>query len=123
MQLITICGRAGSDPKQRFTQSGQEVADVNIACGTKDKTTWYKCSFFGKQAEIVLKYVKKGDPVNVNGGLELEEWTDRNGIKQTTPKINFANVHLVPNKAAAPQAQGNKPDLDAIFANEDEIPF
>ncbi|MBX9570876.1 MAG: single-stranded DNA-binding protein [Candidatus Obscuribacterales bacterium] len=141
-QRITIFGRVGKDPDKRFTQNQKTVAEIRVAVDGKDKdgnkvTTWYKVAFFEKQADSILQYVKKGSGIIVEGDLELELWTDRDGNAQVTPVIKFAKFILTdragdraqqPNGAQQAVARAHErakssDALDAIFASEDEIPF
>lgn len=138
MQRITIFGHVGADPRQSFTHGGKEVAEIRVGCNAKDKegnkvTTWYRASFFERQAEAVRQYVTKGSGVIIEGDLEIELWTDKEGVTHATPCIRFPKFTLTDKN---PQANGTQQavaraqtraqsgaNLDALFADPNEIPF
>jgi single-strand DNA-binding protein len=100
------------------TESGEEKEDVYFA----------ECKAFGKQAETIAQYVKKGHPLMVEGRLTREEWDDKKtGEKRSTTRIMIETFQFLkgrdegaapaPRREAAPAA-APKPDLDA-----DDLPF
>ena len=100
---VRLIGRVGKDPEVRFAQSGTAFANFSLATSEKwtDKNTgekkelteWSRCSAFGKLAEIIGEYVKKGSLIYVGGRLRTEEWEDKDGIKrQTTSGSNRRRV-------------------------------
>lgn len=75
---ITLIGNLGRDPELRYTPSGQAVTNFNMATTEKwqgqdgqlqERTTWWKVSVFGKQAETVNQHLKKGSKVYVEGRM------------------------------------------------------
>ena len=73
---VTLVGNLGKDPEVRYLPSGDAVANITIATSSKykgkdgnmvEETEWHRVSFFGKLAEIVGQYLKKGRPVYVEG--------------------------------------------------------
>ena len=73
---------------------------------------------FGKTAEIVSQYKKKGDWVCVQGRLEIDEWEDKDGNKRRTPQLIANSVEFVGNKT---NYVGD--DSYGTQQGEDEIPF
>ena len=81
-----IVGRLGADPEQRRTQNGLLVVNCNVATNErspdqdsnewKDRTEWHRVVFFGKLAEIVSRYLRKGSLVYVEGRLQTRKWQD-----------------------------------------------
>jgi single-strand DNA-binding protein len=85
---ITIIGNLGRDPELRYTPAGDAVCDFSVAVNDRkrdkagewqDITTWFKVTFWRKQAENASKYLTKGRQVYVEGRLEVDEWSDRDG--------------------------------------------
>lgn len=78
---ITIVGNLGRDPEMRYTDNGTAVCSMNVATNktyTKDgqqvkKVCWFRVSVFGKQAENVNNYLKKGSLVLVEGEMNAGE--------------------------------------------------
>jgi single-strand DNA-binding protein len=91
-----LVGRLGRDPETRFTGGGQAVANFSVATdhSYKDrngerqkKTEWHKIVAWGKLAEIVQKYLKKGSLIYIEGRIETREWQDKEGQKRYSTEI------------------------------------
>ncbi len=91
-----LVGRLGKDPETRYTSGGQAVATFNMATDSsyKDKTgerqkrtEWHRVKAWGKLAEIVQQYLKKGSLVFIEGRIETREWQDKEGVKRYTTEI------------------------------------
>jgi single-strand DNA-binding protein len=113
---VILVGAVGRDPELRYLPSGEAVANISIATSTrrKDKNTgenietteWHRITFFGKLAEIVGEYVKKGKPLYVEGRLKYGKYTDKDGIEKSTCDIIATEMQLLGGKdnEAAPSA-------------------
>lgn len=80
----TVIGHVGNDVIVRYTQSGQAVTNLSLATNERRKegpevTTWHRVVLWGRLAEIAEKYVRKGEPVYVEGPLCSRRWTDNEG--------------------------------------------
>jgi len=124
-----IIGHVGRDPEVKvvkdFTITNFSVA-VSEKIKGQDKTTWFKISIFGNQGEFILKYVKKGSLVFVDGRLGMNEYQGKDGVWKSAMEITASDVKLLSSKRdgepsilAIPLAK-NKPAYDA---NEDSTPF
>ena len=92
-----LVGNLGRDPEIRTTQSGDKVANLNMATSEtwkdkssgerKERTEWHRVILFGKLAEIAEKYVKKGSKIYVEGHLQTRKWTDKDGNDKYTTEI------------------------------------
>ena len=96
-----IIGRLGADPEVRYTQSGQSVANFNVATdeswtdksGQKqEKVEWHRIVVWGRQAEHCGEYLRKGREVYIEGRIETREWQDRDGQSRRTTEIKAQNV-------------------------------
>lgn len=84
---VIIVGNLGKDPEVRYLPSGGAVANITVATSEawKDKTTgqqqeqteWHRVVFYGKLAEIVGEYLKKGSKVYLEGSLHTRKWQDK----------------------------------------------
>ncbi len=101
---ITIIGNLGRDPELRYTPQGDAVCDFSVAVNDRkrdkagewqDVTTWFKVTFWRKQAENASKYLTKGKSVYVEGRLQVEEWTDRDGNNRFTLTIQGTDMHFI----------------------------
>jgi single-strand DNA-binding protein len=81
---VILIGNLGRDPETRFLPSGSAVANISVATTDtwKDKTSgekkeateWHRVVFFGRLAEIVGEYLKKGSQVYVEGRLQTRKY-------------------------------------------------
>ena len=101
---VRLIGHLGDDPKVRKLDSGKTVANFSIATNEiyRDKsgekqseTTWHRLVAWGKQAEIVESYVKKGSEIAIEGKLTNRTWDDKNGEKQYITEILVNSVLLL----------------------------
>ena len=98
-------GRLGKDPEIRYTQSGMACASLSIACGDdyKDKNTgqkvekteWVSISAFGRLAEIIGEYVKKGSKVYIEGKFTTRKWQDQAGQDRYTTEIVASEMQML----------------------------
>jgi single-strand DNA-binding protein len=88
LNKVMLIGNVGNDPEIRATSAGSRVAKVSVATNRtfqdrtgqqQEKTEWHRLTFFGKLAEIVEQYVKKGDRIYVEGRLEYSQTQDDSG--------------------------------------------
>ena len=144
---VFIMGNCGRDPEIRYMADGKAVANISIATtsrrtdkqsGEKIETTeWHRVTFYDKLAEIVGQYVKKGNPLYVEGRLKYGKFTNKDGQEQNTCDIIATEMQLLggrENEAAprAAPAQNNAPQQrpaqrsggDSGFDDMDsDIPF
>lgn len=133
-----LVGNCGKEPEVRYQPSGAAVTNISIATteswkdkntGEKqDRTEWHNVVFFGKLAEIVGEYVKKGSQIYVEGSLTTEKWTDKSGNERYTTKIKANEMQLLGGRPSSdnqghsqtnnfqqPQNQGGDFDQDPPF--------
>jgi single-strand DNA-binding protein len=110
----------------RATSSGDMVASFSLAYTKKRKgeesTTWFRCTAFGKTAEIVERYVSKGAPLLIEGEITSRKYTDKNGLEKESWDVAVNNLVLLGSKrdGEAP----SKPSAPASAENfDDDIPF
>ena len=102
-------GRLGQDPEIRYLPSGEAVCSISIACGTtwKDKqtgnkqerTTWISYVAFGKLAEIMGEYLRKGAKVYLCGELRVRKWQDQSGTDRYTTEIVAKDMQMLDSQA------------------------
>ncbi|EQB7287989.1 single-stranded DNA-binding protein [Morganella morganii] len=133
INVITGSGNLGKDCEQRWTPAGKAVASFSLPVrqgyGEHEKTSWVICKMFGAKAEKLPEHLKKGMKVTVTGEFVMEEWTDREGNKRSTPVIIVNQLDFGGNQAVSqnlPQQQRtqqppvqNEPPMDF----DDDIPF
>jgi single-strand DNA-binding protein len=102
---VILVGNCGRDPEVRYLPSGQAVANVSVATSSKrkDKTTgetvedtqWHRVTFYDRLAEIAGEYVKKGQPIYVEGRLKYGKYTDKDGVEKNTVDIIATEMQLL----------------------------
>ena len=142
---VILVGNLGADPETRAMPSGSSVTNISIATqeSWKDKNTgdqqerteWHKVVFFGRLAEIVGEYLKKGSQVYVEGKLRTQKWQDREGKDRWTTEVVANEMQMLGGRAGsgAPAAQGSAPTSapqgssdtpqDSSPPFDDDIPF
>jgi single-strand DNA-binding protein len=119
---VKLMGFTTRDIELKHTQSGIAVCDVGMAITRKFKsesgekkedTVFVDVTLFGRQAEIAAEYVKKGDPLFVQGRLHLDRWTDKQTNQERTRlKVVGEGIQLLtkPQKADnGTAAKGSRP--------------
>src|ERR1035437_3054517 len=93
---VILVGNLGRDPEVRYLPNGNAVANVTIATSSKyknqagemvEETEWHRVTFFGKLAEIVGQYLKKGRSVYVEGRIKTRKYTDKDGVERYATDI------------------------------------
>jgi single-strand DNA-binding protein len=134
---VILIGNLTRDIELKYLPKGTAVCNLSLAVNRRWKTEageekedvyFAECKAFGKQAETIAQYVKKGHPLMVEGRLTREEWDDKKtGEKRSTTRIMIETFQFLkgrdegaapaPRREPAP-APAPKPDLDA-----DDLPF
>ena len=101
---IILVGNLGRDPELRYTPQGDAVCSFSMATNERkrdksgefqDVTTWFKVTLWRRQAENASKYLSKGSPVYIEGRLQLEEWTDRDGKERYTLGVQATDMQFI----------------------------
>ena len=165
LNKVMLIGNLGADPEVRSTSNGSRVATLSLAtsrqwttqAGEKqEKTEWHRCVVWNAKgsglADVVEKYLKKGDRVYVEGRIEYRTWQDKEGQKRYSTEVNVRDLVMLSGrgdggaggegrrsavssgKAAAPEAekaaggaQGKEESFEdfpeALDEEDDDLPF
>ncbi|MFT5837293.1 MAG: single-strand DNA-binding protein [Candidatus Azotimanducaceae bacterium] len=113
---VILLGNLTRDPETRVTASGLTICKLGLAVSrvfsTKDgerreETTFVDIDAFGKQAEVITKYMRKGRPLMVEGRLKLDQWETNEGQKRSKLGVVLENFQFV----------GSRDDNDSAGAN------
>ncbi|MDR2539502.1 MAG: single-stranded DNA-binding protein [Chlamydiales bacterium] len=101
MNQATIAGHLGSDPEVKFTPSGRKVTTLRVAArarrsGKEETTIWWRVTIWGEQFDKIMGYFKKGSPIIVQGEIDLEIFTNREGKPQIAAGITAHNIMFSP---------------------------
>lgn len=139
---VILIGAVGKDPEQKSLPSGGMVVNFSLATSEswKDKQTgqqqevveWHRLVAFGKLAEIIAQYVKKGSKLYVEGGLKTRSW-EQDGAKRYATEIVVSEMQLldsrqsdseVKNGSAMAQERPQNTKNDSSFQSfEEDLPF
>ena len=129
LNKVMIIGHLGKDPEIKYSQQGTAMVNFSVATseewkdknsGEKQKKTeWHKIKAFGKQAEVMEKYLKKGSQVYLEGSLETRQY-EKDGQDHYMTEIKVFKFEFVGGKSEqqAPQQSQPEPEIP-----DSEIPF
>ncbi|MGI4756085.1 MAG: single-stranded DNA-binding protein [Janthinobacterium lividum] len=102
---VMLLGNVGKDPEMRATQGGMVIAQFTLATADRqkdqggnwtDKTEWHNLVCFGRTAEIVRDYVKKGSQIFIEGKIQTRSWDDKeSGQKRFKTEILVNDLSLL----------------------------
>ncbi|MEE8410170.1 MAG: single-stranded DNA-binding protein [Myxococcota bacterium] len=105
---VMLVGNLGHDPEIKQLDSGRSVCNFRIATTERwrkkengeveERTEWHRVAAWGKQAEVVAKYLSKGRKVCVEGRLQTRTFTDRDGVERRTTEIIADRVTFLDGK-------------------------
>jgi single-strand DNA-binding protein len=135
-----LIGNLTRDPELRTTPKGTAICQFGIACTRKyksesgeqlEETAFIDIEAWGKQGELVAKYLSKGSPVMTEGRLKLDQWEDKqSGQKRSKLKVVLENVQFLSSGKQGGQADSPapaQPKQSAPAANaqdiDEDVPF
>lgn len=155
--VIVLFGRLTRDPVLSYTPTQTAVMDVGLASNRiwkgkdgqkQEKVLFVDLRCFGRMAENINQYFKKGDPILISGSLEFDQWTAQDGTKRSRHRVVVTGFQFLPNGNGnqqsqrqgngggqqAPQGQRQTPPLQGqrqpgwdydfgLPPTDDEIPF
>lgn len=145
---VILLGNLTRDPQLSFTPSQTAVVDFGLATnrrwrgqdGTqRDETCFVDCRMFGKRAEVISKYLKKGQPIFIEGRLNYSTWEAQDGSKRSRLRVHVENFEFVGGGGSGSGSSGpseyggsnnasnntnfpEAPEYD-MSAPDDDIPF
>jgi single-strand DNA-binding protein len=134
LNKVTLIGRLGKDPEVRRTQTGDAITNLSLATSEKYKdkktgqyvenTEWHRVTAFGSLAEIMEKYLHKGQEVYIEGSIHTRKWTDASGVEKYSTDIKATSMLMLGSKTESmPKAEPKhepKPSNEII---DDDVPF
>jgi len=114
---VILVGNLGADPETRYLPSGDAVANIRLATTdrykdkssgeTKEQTEWHRVSFFGRLAEIVNEYLKKGSSVYIEGRIRTRKWTDQAGQERYSTEIVADQMQMLGGRASSDRSSND----------------
>jgi single-strand DNA-binding protein len=128
---VILLGNVGKDPEVKFLPSGSAVANFSIATTERfkdkggewqDKTEWHNLTAYGKVAEIIQKYVHKGDKLFIEGRLTTRSWDDKeSGKKVYRTEIIVGDLSLLSGRGEG-DGGSSRPSNTASFDQRSAAP-
>lgn len=111
LNKVMLIGNVGVEPEVRYVEQGVAVAQVRLATsepgrtlenGTviPERTEWHTVILWRKQAELVEKYVHKGDKLYIEGKIHTRSYDDKSGVKRYVVEIYADSIELLSPKPA-----------------------
>src|SRR3954470_13541421 len=107
---VILIGNITRDPELRYTPKGMAIAKIGMAINrtwksetgeSKEEVTFVDVEAFGRQAEVISQYLKKGRPILMEGRLKLDQWEDKNTKqKQSKLKVVLEGFQFMDSKGA-----------------------
>ncbi len=145
---VILMGNLTRDPELRYTPKGTAVAKIGLAVNRqwksesgeqKEEVTFVDIEAWGRQAEVIAQYMKKGSPLFMDGRLKLDTWEDKN-TKQKVSKLrvvleNFSFVggnreggsgggsRPMASSSPAPVSAPEPSEPDMPASEPDDVPF
>ena len=124
---VILLGNIGKDPEVRETKAGNIV---NLTMATSEKytdksgqkqenTEWHNLVVFGKLADVVAKYVKKGDKLYVEGSITTRKWEDKEGNTRYNTEIKVRDLTML----GGGEKKSTQPAAVTVGEEEDDLPF
>lgn len=104
LNKVTLIGNLGADPEVRYLDGGGVVAQFNVATTEKftnrngervEQTEWFRVELWNEQAKVAEQYLRKGNPVYVEGRLRTETWVDKEGKERFSLRVRAATMQLL----------------------------
>jgi single-strand DNA-binding protein len=117
---VILVGNLGADPEMRYLPSGDAIANVRLATTDrykdkasgemKEATEWHRVAFFGRLAEIVGEYLKKGSSVYIEGRLRTRKWQGQDGQERYSTEIVADQMQMLGGRGGAGGGGGGMGD-------------
>jgi single-strand DNA-binding protein len=144
LNKVMLIGNLGADPEIRSTTSGTRVATLSLATSRswtgaggdqQEKTEWHRVVCWDRLAEIVERYLKKGDRVYIEGRIEYRQWEGQDGQTRYTTEVRAREMIMlggresrerstVPSQATGKASGEDFSDFSSeSLMGEDDLPF
>jgi single-strand DNA-binding protein len=117
---VILVGNLGADPEVRYLPSGDAVANIRLATTDrykdkasgefKEMTEWHRVSFFGRLAEIVSEYLKKGSSVYIEGRIRTRKWQAQDGTDRYSTEIVADQMQMLGGRSGGASMGGDMGD-------------
>ncbi|MFH2048941.1 MAG: single-stranded DNA-binding protein [bacterium] len=138
---VILIGHLGKDPELKYTPNGRAVATFSLATNKvwndqsgqkQEKTTWHNIVAWGKQAEVINEYCRKGKQLYIEGRIENRSWDKDDGTKGYISEVVVENFQFLGGRNDAqvsggstgqPQPSAGNPPGPSDAGDDDDLPF
>ncbi len=131
LNKIMLIGHVGKEPDVRTLDGGVKVATFSLATTEKgytlqngthvpDRTEWHNVVVWRGLADVVEKYIHKGDKLYVEGKIRTRSYDDKSGVKRFITEVFTDSMEILSGKTRKPEHQDNQPDDSVQY---DDLPF
>jgi len=129
-----LLGNLGRDPELRYTPSGKAVATFSLATSERwtsqdgqkqESTTWHNIVVWGKQAEVMKEYLRKGRQVFIEGRIANRSYDDKDGNKKYVSEVVVQNFSFVGGKSESQESSTPVPEPPSAppAGDDEDLPF
>lgn len=129
LNKVLLIGNLGRDPEYRTTATGTSVCNLSLATTEKyngeSKTEWHKLVSFGKTADNLARYTKKGSKLYIEGQLQTRSWDGKDGNKQYSTEIVVREFQFLDSKPdrSTDNQQSHTPQEPDHSVTDEDIPW
>ena len=127
---VFLLGHVGQDPDIKSSANGGNVVTGSLATNdwspNGEVVQWHRWVAFGKVADVIKDYVKKGDKIHIEGGLRYGKYTGKDGVERNTTDIIIRDVTLLGggnNPKPAAQETTQQKEYTPPPSDDDDLPF
>lgn len=123
---VILIGNVGKDPEIKSFEGGNKVANFSLATSEKfkdkngqkqEKSEWHNIAIWGKLADVVERYVKKGDKIYLEGKLTTRSW-EKDGEKKYMTEVVCNQMTMLGSR----QSKQTESDQEKNYADRDDLP-
>jgi single-strand DNA-binding protein len=132
LNKVMLIGNITRDPEVKYTPKGTAVSDIGLAINRvyttdsgekREDTTFVDVTLWGRTAEIVNQYCKKGSPLFVEGRLQLDSWEDKqSGQKRSKLRVVGEGIQLLGSRPSQSHSPEEEPPAQRPAKNRDAAP-
>ncbi|CAM2182833.1 ssDNA-binding protein [Paraburkholderia sacchari] len=129
---VILVGNLGAEPEVRYLPSGDAVANIRLATTDrykdkasgefKEMTEWHRVAFFGRLAEIVSEYLKKGSSVYIEGRIRTRKWQAQDGTDRYSTEIVADQMQMLGGRSSGGGSSGGDMGDDGGYSREQSAP-
>lgn len=108
---VILLGNIGHDPEIKQLASGDSVVNFSLATTEtwrdkssnemQEKTEWHRVVMYGRLADVLHQYAKKGSKLYIEGAIKTRKWQDKNGVERMTTEIHAKEFQMLDTRASS----------------------